>query len=355
MAKIKTPFKFMLVPAAFIIYTFIAAGPIPPETVMSPQWFVSLETAEAGDTGEAELIPFELGDRFGYLDAAGRFSINRLRTGYLSLSASYWAEYTALPEVLELRDPRDRSVISIEGGRGYPLFLEDQIFLISEDQIRLSALDEGGDLRWAYTFASPLTDIDAAGGLVLAGCLDGTVELLDAQGRRIFFFEPGGSRLQVILACRISRDGSKLAVISGIDDQRFLYLERSGDSYKVGYHEFLADGFRRPVYLAFINGDRSIAFERQGGIGVYSTETRTSRYIPLEGAVAALEGDGRDGLLYVITAPSPETKRLAAIRLPGTVIMEAPFRTESVFLGRQGEELFIGGESSIASFRLERR
>jgi len=179
----------MLVPAAFIIYTFIAAGPIPPETVMSPQWFVSLETAEAGDTGEAELIPFELGDRFGYLDAAGRFSINRLRTGYLSLSASYWAEYTALPEVLELRDPRDRSVISIEGGRGYPLFLDGQIYLLGEEQNSLSLADEEGKLRWTHDFAAPLTSIDAAAGLILAGSLDGTLELLDTEGRRLFFFE----------------------------------------------------------------------------------------------------------------------------------------------------------------------
>jgi hypothetical protein len=198
--------------------------------------------------------------------------------------------------------------------------------------------------------------MDAAAGLIVTGSLDGTVELLDGNGRlAVPPNEPGGSRLSVILGCRISRDGSKLAIVSGIDPQRFLLLERFGDSYKVIYHEFLAEGFRREVFLAFVDNDRRVVFERNGGLGIYTIQTRNSVYLPLDGDVYALDGSGENGLLFVITAGGGQRKNLVMIRLPGTKIIAAPFTSESAFLGRQGSRLFIGGGTTMASFDLDKK
>jgi hypothetical protein len=163
----------------------------------------------------------------------------------------------------------------------------------------------------------------------------------------------------VILGCAISRDGSKLAVISGIDDQRFLLLDRFGDAesteYKVLYHEFLDDEFRRPVYVSFIDDDNCIAFERQGGLGIYNINTHTGIKIPLEGEIVALDGSGKDHLLFAVTSQSKTRKRLVAIRLPGTVIIEAPFKSETAFFSREGSRIYIGGGMTLASFELDKR
>jgi hypothetical protein len=361
----KKKYWFIVMVLFFISYIFIAARPVPVETILSPQWLTSLESTYPDFSGKdvplenQELLPFSLGDRFGYVDPDGRFTINQVKKGYISLSGEYWAEYESIPETIEVRNPLNEKVMTIENPQGYPLFFDNKIFLLNNEQNSLSALDLSGNIKWTYDFAAPLTVFDAAAGLILAGSLDGTVEVLNDQGQRIFFFEPGGSRFSVILGCAISKDGSKMAVISGIDDQRFLLLDRFGDpgstEYKVIYHEFLGDGFRRAVHVSFIDDDRWVVFECQGGLGVYNINTRSSIRIPLEGEIVALDGTGSDRLLFVVTSQSAEEKRLVAIRLPETIIIEAPFKSETAFLSRQGSRIYLGGGMTLASFKLNKR
>jgi hypothetical protein len=355
----------------FVVYVFAATQPIPEERILIPRWLSSLDSGYpvpiANDTGSpstvaetgAVFIPFHLGKYFGYVNSAGSFALNRKQQENLSISDTRWAEYGAKPDLIEIRDPQGENLLRLEKERGYPLFLDNRTFLISDEQNSLSALDDGGNLLWTYDFAAPLTCIDAAAGLVLTGSLDGVVEVLDGAGKRVFSFEPGGSRLAVILGCSISRDGSRLGIISGIDDQRFLLLERFGlpasGEYKVGYHEFLEDGFRRAVHISFIDDDNRIAFERQGGLGIYEINNRTNRKLPLEGEIAAIDGEGSGGLLFVINSQSELQKRLVAISLPGTIIVEAPFRSGNTFLGRRGSLLYLGGGSTLASFELGRK
>ena len=382
MAKEKSKYWIILAASLFVVYVFVAAQPVPPETVMTPRWLSSLVSdystemsAEAQPT--LSLVPFTLGNRFGYVNTRGQFTINQPiksagRAG-VSLSDERWAEYAAVPDTITIRSPATVSdplgeagtslgevLTVIENARGYPLFLDGKIFLIGEEQTSLSLVDDRGKILWTYDFAAPLTGIDAAAGLILTGSLDGTVELLDAAGRRVFFFEPGGSRLAVILGCRIAGDGSRLAIISGFDDQRFLMLERFGDSYRVVYHEFLEDGFRRAVHLSFVENDRWVVFERQGGLGLYEIETRRSVKAPLPGAIIALDERGDDGIIFAVSSLEGRTrggrlKILAALRLPGLIVLKAPFKGETAFFFRRGQEIYIGGDTTLASFALEKR
>jgi hypothetical protein len=354
----------------FVVYFFLAARPIPMEMVLVPQWLSSTESnyplyfngasAPSGEDAVVDgenglLLPFRLGNRFGYVDAYGKFSINRERKAALSISDDYWAEYEAVPREIDIRDPWDKQAVLIPKGRGYPLFLDGRLFMINAEQNSLEVFDLLGKSLWIYDFGAPVTDIDAASGFVLAGLLDGTVELLDENGKRVFFFEPGGSRLSAIYACRISRDGTKLAIVSGYDEQRFLFLERLGDSYKVSYHEFVSDGFRRVVHLAFIDQDRKVVFEREGGIEIYDVNSRTNVKVELDGRINRFDGSGEDDLLFMITSQSESRKELVGIRLSGEIIVEAPFRSGTAFLRRKAERLYVGGGGTIASFGLERK
>jgi hypothetical protein len=375
----------------FVIYFFAAPRPVRQEMVLKPRWLASLEsgfpvpvgekapaseapgaetpdateepaTAEAPAAAvepEGPLFPFTLGDRFGYVDSHGRFAMNRVKTGYTALSENYWSEYGAEPERLEIHHSLTGETITVENGRGYPLFLDEGIFLSGSEGNSLSALDDTGKIRWTYDFSAPLTCIDAAGGVILTGSLDGVVEILNAAGRQLFSFEPGGSRLSVILGCAVSSDGTRLGIISGIDQQRFLLLERFGDAssgeYKVVYHEFLEEGFRRETFISFIENDNWIVFEREGGLGVYKTGARKSSKILLDGTVRAIDGSGGAGLLFVISSPGPDQKKLTALSLPDRIIMEAPFKSEAAFLGRSGSLLFTGGDTILASFELEKQ
>jgi hypothetical protein len=348
----------------FIICFAVAARPVPPETVLVSGWLSSLvsDNPAAADESEKpdfeETFPFTLGGRFGYVDINGRFPVNKIRTGELSLGETRWAEYTAAPERINIQNNLDKTELSITNPGGYPFFLDGRIFLIGIEQNALSELDTDGTVLWTYEFAAPLTCVDAAAGLVLTGSIDGAVEVLDSRGNRIFFFEPGGSRVSIVLGCAISHDGSRLGIISGIDAQRFIMLERftnTAGEYKVSYHEFLEGGFRRPVHITFIEQDRWIVFEREGGLGLYEMGSRQGRKIAIEGEIAVIDRQGGQGLFFVIASRTPDRKALVGIRLPGRIIMEAPYKSEPVFLDRAGQRLLIGGGQTLAAFDIEQR
>jgi hypothetical protein len=353
----------------FAVYFFIAARPIPLETVLIPCWLndiesaapVSLSGSPVRDSVAAQpdrRIPFSLGGQFGYISRDGFFSVNQVKKANISLSAEHWAEYEAEPDRITVYDSDGETFTLIENPRGYPFFLDGRTFLISSEQNVISEIDRSGAVSWAYEFPAPLTCVDAAAGLVLAGSLDGVIGLLDGGGRQVFTFEPGGSRYAVILGCAMSRDGSRLAIISGIDDQRFLILERFGanaSDYKVVYHEFLDDGFRRPVHITFVENDRWVVFERDGGLGFYEINARQAGKVALKGEISAIDQSGGQGMVFVIISRFGDTKELVGIRLPGRIIIESPFRSEEVFLGRIDSRLIVGGGQTLVSFDLEKR
>ena len=136
-------------------------------------------------------------------------------------------------------------------------------------------------------------------------------------------------------------------------------MERLGgtlaDEYRVIYHEFLGQGFRRPVHIAFVDSDNSVAFERQAGLGIYDISTRTSVTLPMKDEIIAIDEDGSGGQLFVITSQSSGSKSLATIKLPGIVIGQSRFKSDHTFMGRQGTTLYIGGGTTLAAFEIGKK
>jgi hypothetical protein len=353
----------------FIIYFFAASRPIPHETVLSPKWLSSLEsdqpilinnTGQGVQRSEDRPLPFTLGSHFGYIDSGGRFILNKVKNGEIDLSENQWTEYEAEPVQIEIKNLNEETTIILDDPRGYPLLLDGRVFILGSEQNKLSEIDPNGNVLWTYDFGAPLTCIDAAAGMVLTGSIDGLIEILDSNGQRIYFFEPGGSRYTVILGCALSRSGSRLGIICGIEEQRFLLLERYGNAggeYKVIYHEPLESGFRRPVRISFIDQDRRIVFERPGGIGCYNIKSRQGIRIPLNGTITAIDDSGDQGFFFLICSYPVDRNELIGIRFPDDgwpavsrirrnmrdmIVLRAPFKSSNVFLGRTGSMLVVG-------------
>jgi len=367
--------RIVIILVIFISYFIAAARPIPRETILAPIWLSSLlagslEAETAFDYSHDSLIPFTLGSRFGYVDFSGNFVINKVKTGDVYISGNLWTEYDAEPQRIEIKNPSEETVLSVENPGGYPFFLDNRVFILGREQNALSEIDSNGEVLWTYEFGAPLTCIDAAAGMILTGSIDGIIEILDSRGRRIFYFEPGGSRYAVILGCAISSNGLRVGIISGIEQQRFLFLERFGDNdeYKVIYHEFLDVGFRRPVQVSFIDDDTRLVFERQGGLGCYNIKSRRVMRIPLEGEIAAIDNSGDNGLFFLINSRSARQKELIGIKFPqdsiipfsifgqdtkDAVFMRAAFKSDNIFFTRNGSRLVAGGGTTLISFNME--
>ena len=356
----------------FAVYFFYAARPIPLETVLIPRWLNSVESGtlislegsrfqtdnDESDANMDVLLPYQLGNRFGYINRDGRFAVNREKKANVSLSREYWAEYEAEPDRITVQNSNGAANTAIENPSGYPFFLDGKMFLISSEQNAVSAVDESGAVTWTYEFAAPLTCVDSAAGLVLVGSLDGIIGVLDSNGKQVFSFEPGGSQYPIILGCALSRDASHLAIISGIGNQRLLILEHFGSNavdYKVAYHEFVGEGFRRPVYISFIENDRWVAFERNDGLGFYEINARQTNTVVLDGQVSAIDLSGGQGMVFSVISGEGNKKKLIGIRLPDRVMIDSPFRSAEVFMSRIDSRLIVGGGQSLIAFDLEKR
>jgi len=382
-AQQKKKIRIVIIFLLFILYFLIAARPVPLETVLVPRWIsstqlsssISLDSStQSNSAGQAsgQLLPFTLGDRFGYISPSGEFAINRAKTRDIYLSETMWTEYDTEPEKIEIKNIAEDTIINIENTRGYPILLDNRVFIIGSEQNALSEIGTNGSILWTYEFGAPLTCIDAAAGLVLTGSIDGVIEILNSEGNRVFYFEPGGSRYAVILGCALSSDGSRLGIICGIEEQRFLLFERFGSvdgEYKIVYHEFLGTGFRRPVRILFADEDRRVIYERAGGIGCYNIKSRYGINIPLDGEIAAIDTSGDRGVFFLISSLSAQRKELIGIKFPqerwslsrlngnagDTVFLRAEFKSDDVFLGRAGSMLVAGGGTTLISFDLEER
>jgi hypothetical protein len=388
LAQKKNRIKVVIIFLIFIFYFLIAARPVPRETVLAHRWIKSLAASpqiymqDEDDLSESEsgqsvpvlsgaLLPFTLGSRFGYVDSQGQFAINRSMINDICLSSDMWTEYGAEPANIVINNILNDAKINIENTRGYPVLLDDRIFILGSEQNSLSQISEDGNILWTYEFGAPLTCMDAASELVVTGSLDGAVEVFNSAGERIYYFEPGGSRYSVILGCTVSKDGSYIGIVCGIDQQRFLLFERfgsAGGEYKIVYHEFLGIGFRRPVYILFIDDDRRVVFERSGGIGCYTIKSRRGIFIPLDGKIAAVDNSGDQGIFFLVTSHPGQEKKLTGIKFPqegvlgffgntelDSVFLRASFKSDDIFLGRSGSTLTAGGGSALISFSLEEK
>lgn len=353
MAEKKRRNWILLGAATFVVYLFTASAPIGSELVLEPVWLRATKTAKNDPSATGELVPFRTEQHFGFFDADGRLSVVREMNGRYALSDFAWTEYPAIPAELDIRSPRDEALLRTEE-RGYPFFSDGRVFIIGPEQNSIAAVDGKGATAWRRDLSAPITCADASAGLLLVGLLDGSVELINSSGERIFGFDPGGSRLPVIVAAKLSRDGRRIALISGVDPQRFLLLERSGTSYKVAYHEFLERGFRRAVKAAFVDDERRVVFEREGSLGVYDIGARKSWKTPVGGDIVAMEESGDDGRLFLLVVAS-NRKELVGLRLPDDIYLRAPYSSATTFIARRGNRLYLGGDDSIAAFDIATR
>jgi hypothetical protein len=351
----KKKYRVIIFISIFVVYTFLAAEVIPSETVFSFRWIASLDTSYPAAADSATLIPFESGGRFGYVDSNGVFSINQIKKETVYLSANLWAEYGGAPDKISIKNPSGGEAAVLENPGGYPFFLDGKIFVLSNEQHSISRRSETGEVVWSRDFAAPVTCADSAAGIFIAGLLDGTVEVINENGEWLYSTEPTGSRIAAVFGCAAAASGKAIAVICGIDAQRFLYIEQFGQNWRITHHEFLGEGLRRNVYVAFIDGGKRVLFEREDGVGIYDTEKRAAYNVHLNGRITGIDREGGGGMVLLITSDADAKERLIAIRYPDTIVIEAPFESSRTFLSRSGSTVFVGGGGALASFGIEKK
>jgi len=341
--------------AVCLAYLIIAAKPITPEFSLQTKWVINVEDAnsqtKAGGTLAEGPIPFVLENRYGYIAPDGTLLAKKTfqTNQFVAITPKLLSVCNPVPDTLIIESSLSNETVTVKDPSGYPYLVDEHMLLIGKNQDSVSAIGESGSLLWTYQVASPITALDCRADKLLIGTLDGTVYLLSLKGEALFTFQPGGSRLSVIFGAVLSSDGNQIALISGIDRQRFVLLERSGQTYKVAHHQFLNSDFRRPVLLKFVQNNQYVLFEGKTNLLVFDIQKKKVHEIPLQAPILAIEALPKSDTVFVMTGKESQ-KQLVALKLPDRKLLTAPFTSQESFMTASGDQLVVGSDSIITSY-----
>jgi hypothetical protein len=200
---------------------------------------------------------------------------------------------------LSLMEPDGRLIARIDD-YGYPVAVDGSLFLYRSDTGILSKIDPAtGKILWRKECISEITVLDSSQGKTLIGYLDGRVQLIDASGSIILKYRPGGSRIEAVYAGCISEDGSKIALICGLDPQRFVLLEERKNGFRPVAHHDTGTDFRRPVFLKFVRNDKQVLYENNGYAEVVDLNDYDTHSLGLPGKLRFSIDNPVDGTLLL--------------------------------------------------------
>jgi hypothetical protein len=292
---------FFAAAGIIIAYFLLFPHPLPRERVAVPRWVSRLPSAEglpaegvsADSASAGSLWPFQQAGLVGFTGSTGRIVHAEKVLFGASASGAGFVNYSRVGSTWVLRDPSGGRLFSFEG-RGYPLLSGDggRVFVVKTDLTGLREVDGSGDELWSRDFPSMLTTLSVAGGNVVAGLLDGTVQLVDKAGAARFSAAPAPGRIPVVLGVAAAPDGAGFACISGIEPQSLVLYARKGGSFAESARLALASGFRREVRLAWAPDSRWLAVEGEGSVGAVDPLSGRVAWTRLAGALAGIAFPG---------------------------------------------------------------
>lgn len=349
---------YSIIPLLIIVlYILLASQPIPEEVSLKPHWIVDITTfpAQGPETNiSQEVVPFNSGSFFGYIGLDGKEGTLIPLNGSVSYSRAWWIDFVDPSRPIILRDPFRTSQFSIEQAPGYPFFLENQLFFIDEEQRSLFRYTNEGKILWSYAFPGVCTSLSSGTNRLVAGTLEGLLLVLDiTSGKELYKFEPGGSRRPLILSSAISKNDTHIALIAGLEPQRFVVLEQFKNTYKVLYHRYLSSNYRRPVWCTIVK-DEWVLYEQPEGIGIFHLFSKKYWFLPFPEKyrlyrIQKICGTEQQGIVGILL--SQEKKHvLLTVRLPDIILGIAPYEGQETDLTTIQDTFYLSSDTRFISF-----
>ena len=374
MRRKKPASGFFIAVVVIILYFILFPHPLGRELVARPAWTLSLPAAESlppggrspdssAEDGRSDasqrpdasqrLAAFQLGDIFGYVGPSGRLVHVEKTLFRVALSEAGFVNYTRIGSDWVLRDPAGERLFSF-AGRGYPMASGDgaRVFVVKTDLTGLQEVDRSGEVLWNRDFPSMLTSVSIEGDHLLAGLMDGSLELLDRTGAAVFTHATSGSRIPVILAAAVSSDGSRLACLCGIDPQVLTVLGKKGASFAETSRTLLSAEFRKEVRLLFSPDSRYLVLEGDGAAGLADPGSRELSWTPLGGSLTGVSFLGR-ARAAALLARGESSWRLTIAAPLSSVLCAASFRATAAFLGSVDGQILLGIDGRLLRVDVE--
>ena len=334
------------------IYFFLFPRGTGRELVLIPRSTTSLSSYDMQTVAASgKLISVRSGDTAAYFnddfEPAARYGSERMAVD---------DDWLAVPgqSGLDIIDPdgRLRSRLNVDA---VPIASDGSLYLYEPGIGRLRRVDpSNGAELWSMDLLAPVTVLDAASGRTFIGMLDGRALILDSNGAILLRYRPGGSRVEAIFGGALSDDGTSLALLSGLDPQRFVLLEERKNGFRPVSHHDTGSDFRRFVPVGFVdNGDRVVYEGLDSVLAVDTGQYDVSR-LEIDGRPLDWANDEITGSLALLgSEDGRESLRLLSLR--DRTLFESGLPAGTTGLLMDGENLMLVGEEYFAVLGMEVR
>jgi hypothetical protein len=332
---------WLFLPVLLLIYLLLFPHPGGKESIMRPGWAKELTPgARVSANADAPTWYFRAADSFGYADLQGNLYYVGRTLHNLSLSDAGFLNYGRVPDHVLFMNPRGEFQFSIKS-YGYPL-LESSgqvLYSIDTDRSGLKRIDNEGQILWSMSFPTTITTITLAAEECLLGLMDGRALLVGAEGDVVYQYNPGGSRIPVLLGTAVSADRNQIAFISGIDPQTLTVVERRAGEFVPDFKKNLDSDFRREVRLSFSPDARFLFYEVEDGLGVLDVRKKRSGGFLASGVLESMDsGPEFSAAAFRLVGGS----KLLIFRPLDSVLLSREIAAERVYVKVLGSSLILG-------------
>ena len=359
MVKGKSKFFAVLLCIAFCGWYVLLPIPLGREVVMRPVWAVSLDIqapSPAIESASDNGAWFRVGRIFGYVNQQGEILSIDTVLHNVTLSDSGFINYTKISENCFLYDPYGRLKMGFSV-QGYPVLNENgtRLFVFKTDLSGVQELSPTGERIWERDFGSLITTIAVNDDILVAGLLNGTVELIDTRGTVQITFTLQESRIPVILGCDITDDSRYIGVVSGHDPQKVTIFERETQNQKDtgGYYSYtnriqqiLETDFRREVMLHFVSGGSFLFVEGNDRAYVIDTQTGSTSSVLLDGQLTHLAGSERARVASMISG-GDERNQLYVYAATDHLLLKELLPAGNVFIRQMYDRILLGSSGNL--------
>lgn len=358
MMKDKRPRPLMLVILICLVgfVVFLAfPEPLAAEISMEPQWYMHFSNPVISDQADpSTAYAFRSKGHFGYFYSDASFlRLNSLQGG-AALSDSAWLSWNAGDTSGPVLISREGQTLAALPAGHVPFFHDSSLFSLSPDFLELQRYDESGKFLWSYVLPAHVSAFDHGSSLTAVGMLDGSIEVIDANGRHALRFLPGGSRLEAIFGLAVSDDGMYLACLSGLDPQRLVVLGKGEGGYRVVSHRYLETSFRTPSSVAILEADPYVLYRDAGGIGVSALDGSFSGLLPADAETFTVHRAHHHGLYYIV-ARQGASAELLSFKPPARLLGRTALPEGAVFVRMDGDTLYFATDQGLARISVGER
>lgn len=289
-------------------------------------------------------IPFVFKDRAGYFSTDLKYSWSvGIKDGITLLSDGY-INNTRGDNSIVFYDFDGNEKYSVKD-EGFPFSISDRLFVLSRDRKSLCEI-VNGDKKWTKVFNYIITTISGNEGNIAIGFMNGSFAIVNSNGEIFYDYEPGGSRVSIIYSCALSDDSRYLAIISGLEPQRFIIYEKKESEYRPIYTMNLKDEVRKSLKVFIMPDNRSIFIESLSGFYIVDIDLKTSIFMDADYRLKNVEYIPEFNI-YMVHSGVVNYNNIELLTMDYRVLFRKNFIGESVSITTLDQSIYIVIDNSV--------